>query len=112
MNIDAIFRALADPVRRRILEELSERDDQALFELHVRLVNWHSLSLSRQALAKHLTILEAAGLVRTEWRWRSKHHSIDREPLKHLNQLWLGPISADRKPVEENHEDSSHQPVR
>lgn len=93
MEVDPILKALADPTRRRILDELGERDGQTLFELHVRLVSWHNVSISRQALSKHLSVLEEAGLLRSEWEWRSKHHFLLREPLRRLWQIWLGPLA-------------------
>lgn len=93
MDLDPLFKALADPTRRRLLEELDARDGQTLFELHVRLMTWHGAALTRQALSKHLGVLEAAGLVRTEWRWRSKHHFLEREPLSRLWRVWLGPLA-------------------
>jgi DNA-binding transcriptional ArsR family regulator len=93
MDLDPVLKALADPTRRRILDELGERDGQTLFELYVRLISWHGVSLSRQALSKHLGLLEEAGLVRNEWRWRSKHHFLLREPLRRLWQTWLGPLA-------------------
>jgi DNA-binding transcriptional ArsR family regulator len=92
MDIDLVFRALADPTRRRLVEELDERDGQTLFELHVRLVTWHGASLSRQALSKHLQLLEEAGLLRAEWRWRSKHHFLERSPLREVWERWMGPL--------------------
>lgn len=93
MDLDPVFKALADPTRRRLLDELDERDGQTLFELHVRMISWHGASLSRQALSKHLDVLEKAGLIRTEWVWRSKHHHLVREPLEHVLRLWLGPMA-------------------
>jgi DNA-binding transcriptional ArsR family regulator len=90
MQLDSLFRALADPTRRRLMDELAERDGQTLFELHVRMITWHGASLSRQALSKHLSILEKAGLVRTRWRWRSKHHFLDRSPIRDAWKIWLG----------------------
>jgi DNA-binding transcriptional ArsR family regulator len=93
VDLDPLFKALADPTRRRLLDELGERDGQTLFELHVRLVTWHGAVLSRQALSKHLGVLEEAGVVRTEWRWRSKHHFLERGPLRLLWRLWLGPLA-------------------
>lgn len=93
MDLDSIFKALADPTRRHLLEELDERDGQTLFELTVRLVSWHDAAPSRQALSKHLHILEEAGLIRTEWKWRSKHHFLERAPLQRLWQIWLRPLS-------------------
>lgn len=64
-RIDAVFHALSDSTRRTILDELSKREDQTLFEICVCLVEGHGLSLTRQAISKHLTVLEAAGLVTT-----------------------------------------------
>lgn len=93
MDLDRLFRALADSTRRRMLDELAERDGQTLFELHVRLINWYGASLSRQALSKHLLLLEEAGLVRTEWRWRSKHHFLERAPLFEAWNVWLRPLA-------------------
>lgn len=90
MELDLLFRALSDPTRRRMMDELAERDGQTLFELHVRLITWHGASLTRQALSKHLATLEEAGLLRTEWRWRSKHHFLEREPIRRVWKLWLG----------------------
>ena len=89
MQLDTLFQALADPTRRRLVDELAEREGQTLFELHVRMITWHGASLSRQALSKHLSILEKAGLVRTSWEWRSKHHFLDRSPLQEAWKLWL-----------------------
>lgn len=93
MDLDPLFKALADSTRRRLLDELNERDGQTLFELHVRLLSWHGLSISRQALSKHLGILEEAGLVRAEWKWRSKHHFLERAPLHTAWRMWLGPLA-------------------
>jgi DNA-binding transcriptional ArsR family regulator len=100
-NVDAdfetLFKALADPTRRRLLDELDERDGQTLFELHVRLISWHGSAPSRQALSKHVGVLEEAGIVRIEWRWRSKHHFLEREPLRRLWRMWLGPLAGRSK---------------
>lgn len=101
MDLDPVFKALADPTRRQLVYELDERDGQTLFELHVRLTTWHGLALSRQALSKHLGVLEEAGLVRMEWEWRSKHHFLEREPLRRLSRMWLGPLVG-RSSEEEN----------
>lgn len=75
------------------MDELDERSGQTLFELHVRMINWHGAALTRQALSKHLDVLEKAGLVRSEWAWRSKHHYLVREPLARMLRLWLGPMA-------------------
>ena len=108
MDLDPLFKALADPTRRRLLEELDARDGQTLFELTVRLISWHETAVSRQALSKHLAVLEEAGLVRTEWAWRSKHHFLEREPLRRLQRVWLGPL-AGRKIEGESVEDRADE---
>lgn len=94
MDLQPVFKALTDPTRRHLLDELDARDGQTLFELHVRLISWHGEALTRQALSKHLGVLEKAGLVRTEWQWRSKHHFLEREPLRRLWRIWLGPLAS------------------
>jgi DNA-binding transcriptional ArsR family regulator len=58
-----VFKALADPTRRKILDELSERNGQTLFEICSRLATKHGLGSSRQAISQHLEVLEAAGLI-------------------------------------------------
>ena len=60
-DVDAVFKAISDPTRRILVEELAERDGQTLFELCVRLISRHGLDVSRQAVAKHLDVLEGAG---------------------------------------------------
>jgi DNA-binding transcriptional ArsR family regulator len=83
-----IFKALADPTRRTILDELRERDDQTLFEICSRLATKHGLSSTRQAISQHLAVLEEAGLVRTRRDGRYKLHSIDVEPLAQIAERW------------------------
>ncbi len=60
---DDVYRALADPTRRAILDELVERDGQTLFELCTHLTMKHGIGSTRQAISQHLAVLEAAGLV-------------------------------------------------
>ncbi len=86
-----VFRALADPTRRAVLDELIERDGQTLFELCSRLAMKHGLASSRQAISQHLDVLEAAGLVTTRREGRCKHHHIDTEPLRPIVARWLQP---------------------
>ena len=69
-----VFRALADPTRRLILDELTERDGQTLFELCARLATRHGIASTRQAISQHLDVLEAAGLVRVRRDGRYKFH--------------------------------------
>ena len=91
-----VFKALADPTRRTILDELSERDGQTLFELCTRLISRHGLSSSRQAVSQHLDVLEEAGLVRTRREGRYKFHDIRTGPLEHMADRWLGPRTEDQ----------------
>ncbi len=86
---DEAFKALAEPTRRTILDELADRDDQTLFEICARLINKHGLASTRQAISQHLDVLELAGLIRTRREGRYKFHSIEREPLRHLADRWL-----------------------
>jgi len=83
-----VFKALADPTRRAILDELQERTGQTLFELCTRLISRHGLSSSRQAISQHLDVLEAAGLVRTRREGRYKFHDLDTSPLKTITDRW------------------------
>ncbi|WP_204011408.1 ArsR/SmtB family transcription factor [Sphaerimonospora thailandensis] len=84
-----VFKALADPTRRKILDELAERNGQTLFEICSRLVARHGLGSSRQAISQHLAVLEAAGLVKTRRQGRYKFHDFDRRPLEHIADRWL-----------------------
>jgi DNA-binding transcriptional ArsR family regulator len=83
-----VYRALADPTRRTILDELTERDGQTLFEICTRLTVKHGLSSSRQAISQHLDVLESAGLVTTKRDGRYKFHFLDTTPLKRIAQRW------------------------
>ncbi len=74
-DLDGMFRALADPTRRVILDELAEREEQPLFEICVRLMEGRGMSLTRQAVSKHLAVLEDADLVEVRWEGRTKLHS-------------------------------------
>jgi len=86
-----VYQALADPTRRRILDELAERDGQTLFEICSRLAVKHQLASSRQAVSQHLAVLEAAGLVVTRRQGRYKFHHINTGPLEHVADRWLKP---------------------
>ncbi|MFC4301997.1 ArsR/SmtB family transcription factor [Cohnella boryungensis] len=89
MNNDAIFKALSDSTRRLILDELSERNEQTFYELTVRLITKHDLVITRQAVAKHLSTLEDAGLVKSEKRGKYRVIIFSNEPLKNLLQGWI-----------------------
>ena len=84
-----VFKALADSTRRIILDELTERDGQTLFEICSRLATKHQLGSSRQAISQHLDVLEAAGLVQTRRDGRYKFHYLNTGPLEEIAQRWL-----------------------
>ena len=83
-----VYKALADPTRRALLDELQERNGQTLFELCARLISKHGLGSSRQAVSQHLDVLETAGLVRTRREGRYKFHDLDTSPLKAITDRW------------------------
>ena len=83
-----VFKALADPTRRAILDELQERNGQTLFELCVRLTSRHGLGSTRQAVSQHLDVLEAAGLVISRREGRYKFHDLDTTPLREITERW------------------------
>ena len=83
-----VFKALADPTRRALLDELTDRDGQTLFELCARLATKHGLGSTRQAISQHLDVLEQAGLVRTRRDGRYKFHYIDTSPLRTIGERW------------------------
>jgi DNA-binding transcriptional ArsR family regulator len=83
-----VFKALADPTRRLILDELTERDGQTLFEICSRLVMKHQVASTRQAVSQHLDVLEEAGLVRSRREGRYKFHYLDRTPLREISARW------------------------
>lgn len=83
-----VFKALADPTRRIILDELAQRDGQSLFELCSRLVMQHGSTSSRQAVSQHLAVLEDAGLVLSRREGRTKIHSLNTEPLREITERW------------------------
>ena len=89
-----VFKALSDPTRRAILDELRDRDGQTLFELCVRLITNHGSSSTRQAISQHLDVLEDAGLVRTRREGRYKFHDLDTGPLRDITERW--PLPADQ----------------
>ena len=88
--LDAIFKALADPTRRRIVDRLAARSDQSLFELCAGAVAEGQPALTRQAVSQHLEVLEKAGLISVTWAGRTKLHRLELEPLKAAQAAWLG----------------------
>ena len=94
--VDDVFKALADPTRRAILDELQERDGQTLYEVCARLITRHGLASTRQAISQHLDVLEAAGLVTTRREGRYKFHHLDTSPIQEITKRW--PQTDGRRP--------------
>jgi DNA-binding transcriptional ArsR family regulator len=84
-----LFKALADPTRRIVLDELCDRDGQTLFEICARLATKHGLGSSRQAISQHLDVLEDAGLIETRREGRFKFHHVNTKPLEQIVERWL-----------------------
>lgn len=72
-----------------MLDELSDRNELTLYELTTRLIMKHNLSISRQAIAKHLSVLEEAGLVQSEKKGKYRVLIFTNEPLKNLLKGWV-----------------------
>jgi DNA-binding transcriptional ArsR family regulator len=87
-RVGDIYKALADQTRRTILDELTDRDGQTLFEICSRLTMKHGIGASRQAISQHLDVLEDAGLIRTSRSGRYKFHSIETSPLREIGERW------------------------
>ena len=90
MSMDAVFRALADPVRRRLLDRLHRRNGQTLGEL------CEGLDMTRQAVTKHLVLLEAANLVVSQKRGREKLHFLNPVPIFDIADRWIGKFERGR----------------
>ena len=88
--MDAVFKALADGSRRRLLDLLFEEDGQTLSGL------CGHLQMSRQAVSKHLRILEQAGLVCCSWEGRRKLHYLNPVPIQEIAGRWIGKYAGER----------------
>ena len=88
-DLNRIFRAVGDTTRRRIIDELALRDRQSLFELYTRVVTEYGIGQSRQAFSRHLSVLEAVGIVEVEWHGTTKLHSLNTAPLSRLLGGWI-----------------------
>ena len=80
---DLVFKALADPTRRHLLDRLYERDGRTLTELEVE------LEMTRFGVMKHLRVLEDAGLVVTRRSGREKHHFLNPVPIRLIHDRWI-----------------------
>ena len=90
MDDDAVFRALADKSRRLLLDRLRRRNGQTLSELT------DGLKMTRQAVTKHLAILEEANLVASLRQGREKLHFINPVPINEIAERWLGKFERGR----------------
>jgi DNA-binding transcriptional ArsR family regulator len=82
--VDKVFKALADPSRRQLLDQLHASNGQTLSEL------CEHLDMTRQAVTKHVAQLEAANLVVTVWRGREKLHYLNPVPINEISERWIG----------------------
>ena len=88
--MDLVFKALADGTRRQLLDLLHAKSGQTLSEL------CDGLAMSRQAVSKHLALLEAANLVATTWRGREKLHYLNPVPIHDIAERWIGKFERQR----------------
>jgi DNA-binding transcriptional ArsR family regulator len=84
MSMDAVFRALADKSRRRLLDRLHARNGQTLNQL------CEGLDMTRQAVTKHVAILEEANLIASVKRGREKLHYLNPVPINEIAERWIG----------------------
>ena len=87
---DKVFKALADPSRRKLLDLLYAENGQTLGEL------CEHLDMTRQAVTQHLELLEAANLVATSWRGREKLHYLNPVPLYEIYERWIAKFERSR----------------
>jgi DNA-binding transcriptional ArsR family regulator len=90
MSMDAVFKALADATRRRLLDSLHARNGQTLSELCER------AAMTRQAVTKHLAILEAANLVAMRKSGRERLHYLNPVPIGEIAERWIGKFERGR----------------
>jgi DNA-binding transcriptional ArsR family regulator len=88
--MDAIFKALADPTRRLLLDRLFEQQGQTLGHLI------DGLDMRRQSATRHLSILEDAGLVTVRWEGREKKHYLNAVPIAEIGRRWIDKFSRQR----------------
>ncbi len=92
LGMDGVFRALADPNRRALLDSLNRQNGQTLRALSA------GLAMTRQSVSKHLAVLETANLVTTVWRGREKQHFLNAAPINAIADRWINRY--DRRRVE------------
>jgi DNA-binding transcriptional ArsR family regulator len=82
-DVDAVFKALADPSRRELLDRLFARTGQTLTEL------CRGLQMARQSVSQHLELLQAANLVSVQWQGREKLHYVNPVPIHEIYERWI-----------------------
>jgi DNA-binding transcriptional ArsR family regulator len=90
MSMDAVFKALADKSRRQLLDSLHARNGQTLNDLA------EQLDMTRQAVTKHLVLLEEANLIAVQWSGREKLHYINPVPINEIAERWIGKFERGR----------------
>jgi DNA-binding transcriptional ArsR family regulator len=88
--MDKVFKALADPARRLLLDRLHANNGQSLGQLCAH------LDMTRQAVTKHLAVLEEANLVAVIWRGREKLHYLNPVPIHEIAERWIGKFERGR----------------
>ena len=105
-HVDKVFKALADRSRRKLLDQLYVSNGQTLREL------CEHLDMTRQAVSKHLAVLEGANLVATSWRGREKLHYVNPVPIYEIQERWIGKFERQRlralHDLKRNLEEESH----
>jgi DNA-binding transcriptional ArsR family regulator len=89
-DLDKVFKALADPGRRQLLDRLHADNGQTLSQLCER------MNMTRQAVTKHLKVLEDASLVAPIWRGREKLHYLNPVPIYEISERWIGKFERGR----------------
>jgi DNA-binding transcriptional ArsR family regulator len=90
MDDESVFKALADASRRRLLDRLRRKNGQTLSAL------CEGMDMSRQAVAKHLVLLEEANLVAVKWEGREKLHFLNPVPINEIAERWIGKFDLPR----------------
>lgn len=90
MDIDKVFKALADPTRRRLLDQLHQNSGQTLTAL------CEHMDMTRQAVTQHLQLLEDANLVAVVWQGREKLHYLNPVPLHEIHERWIAKFERSR----------------
>ena len=89
-DADLLFKALADPGRRKLMDRLHANDGQTLGQL------CRHLDMTRQGVTQHLAVLEAANLVAVQWRGREKLHFLNPVPLQEIYERWIAKFEKQR----------------